>query len=153
MVSANSDPMPRLTPAKSLTWRLDAPSARTLEGRHCAVAGLGRPRTIHNQGPRGLRAAGPVALPGILLASLLQPLLEVLLVFLLQLGVLGRSVDLARLVPAFVELLASPLVVDVHLVGVVDDLLDEGGGDEVDPLGVAEDQVSRHDRGLADAHG
>jgi hypothetical protein len=43
--------------------------------------------------------------------------------------------------------------VDVHLVRVVDHLLDEGGRDEVDALGVAEDEVPGHHRGLADAHG
>jgi len=36
----------------------------------------------------------------------------------------------------------------VHLVRVVHDLLDQGGRDEVDALGVAEDEVAGHDRGL-----
>src|SRR6266704_3313527 len=41
----------------------------------------------------------------LLLADLLEPLFQVRLVLLLELGIARRSVDLARLVLAFVELL------------------------------------------------
>src|SRR5690606_27066640 len=76
-----------------------------------------------DRGTAGARSGSHSALvPGP--AKLLQALLQILLVFLPQLGVARRAVDVARLVPALVELLLRPLVVDVRLVGAVEDLLD-----------------------------
>src|SRR5438552_12751548 len=102
--------------------------------------------------PTPARAPLPAWSLRILLSNLLEPLLEVLVVFLLQRRIGGRAVNLARLVLALVELHPRPFVVNVDHVGIVDDLLHQRRRNEVDPLGVSKYEIAGHDRGLADAH-
>src|SRR5258706_14944530 len=61
-----------------------------------------------------------VTLP--LFTDFLQPLLQVLFVFMLERGVARRTVNLAGLVLTFVEFLTRPFVVNVDYVRVVDHL-------------------------------
>src|SRR6187401_109453 len=68
--------------------------------------------------------------------ELAQLLRQVVLVFLLESGVARRAVDLLRLVLALVELALRPLVVDVRLVGAIEDALHERRRDEVDALAI-----------------
>src|ERR1017187_1155510 len=58
----------------------------------------------------------------LLVVDLLEALFQVLRVFLLQRRVFRGAVNLARLVLAFVELLAGPFVVDVGGVGAIEDV-------------------------------
>src|SRR5439155_4637124 len=81
-----------------------------------------------------------------------QPLLQILVVFFLERRIAGTRIDLGRLVLAGHDLLFGPLIVDVSDVGPVDHLLSQVRRDEVNAFAVAEYDVARQDRGVADAH-
>src|SRR5471030_682819 len=119
------------------TWRL----AKHGGARH----GWGRRRSITNwkQQAKADETVCPTTLCQLLLADFFQALFQILVVFLLQRRVLRAAVDVARLVLALVELLAGPLVVDVDLVGVIDDLLHQVRRNKIDSLRIADDHVAR----------
>src|ERR1039458_728296 len=78
-------------------------------------------------------------------------LLQIVLVFLDQRRVPRPAVDLGRLVLALVELLLGPVIVSVRDLRLVDNPLHQVRRDERNALLVAEDHVTRHHRGVADA--
>ena len=57
--------------------------------------------------------------------NLIEPLLKILLIFLLQLRIAGRTVDFGGLVFTFGEFFLGPLIVDVSFVRFVEDFLHE----------------------------
>src|SRR5262249_51244238 len=66
----------------------------------------------------------------------------------------GRTrIDFARLVLPGHELLLRPLVVDVRDIRLVEHRFELRRWDEVNAFAIAEDDVSGHDRRVADAHG
>ena len=84
--------------------------------------------------------------------NFLQPSFQILLIFLLQLWITRRAVNLARLVMPFGEFLFRPLVMNMDLVSPVENLFHKLGGNEIHTFAVSDHQIAGHDRDTADSH-
>src|SRR5207302_5340996 len=98
----------------------------------------------------------PASRPGLLGFSLLgdffQFLLQVLLIFLLQLGVAWAGIYFAGLVFSLGELLLRPFVVDMNFVGLIEHRFYELRRNEVHAFSVTDDEVAGHYRGVANPY-
>src|SRR5581483_1524859 len=97
--------------------------------RMAEVLGEGPPLSLHFYIAKLLLA--------FLFMNFLESLFQVLAVFFLKGWVFRRSINLRRLVFAFVEFLFRPFVVNVNFIRVVEHLFDELRRNEIDAFAIA----------------
>src|SRR5258708_23871008 len=93
----------------------------------------------------------------LILAALLfefcEAFLQIILIFLEQLGILGRGVDFGRFVFSFIEFLLGPFIVDANLVGPVEYFSYKLWRNEIYAFAIPHHEIAVHNGYIAYADG
>src|SRR6267378_408997 len=87
-----------------------------------------------------------------LLPNFFQPLLQIILIFLLQFRVGRSGINLARLVLHFVKLLFCPFIMNADFIRAVEYFLYQLGRNEIYALAVTHDQITGHHGNAANSY-
>src|SRR6266853_2231091 len=86
------------------------------------------------------------------LGLLAQALLQILLILFLQRRIMRTRVNIARLVLPRIQFHLGPLIVNMRDVSLIENLLHELRRNEIKTAAIAEYDIARHDRSVADLY-